>query len=101
MLRSGILLPKRIYNAQCMPLAVFAYSLWLAACSCICIRLQPHYYYRNILLTPPFNLKSMNTAYITVIAILVFVFIACTPKMANQQSHPVNETATDKKGNLI
>ena len=43
----------------------------------------------------------MNTTYITAIATLFFIFISCTPKLANQQSHPVNVTATDKKGNLI
>src|ERR1044072_7158057 len=53
----------------------------------------------SILLT--IQLKKMNTTYITVIAILFFTFIACTPKLANQQPLPVNVTATDKKGNLI
>jgi thiol-disulfide isomerase/thioredoxin len=43
----------------------------------------------------------MNTTYITAIAILIFAFIACTPKMAVQQAQPVNIEATDKKGNLI
>jgi hypothetical protein len=43
----------------------------------------------------------MNTSYITVIVTLFFLFIACTHKIANNQSLPVNVEATDKKGNLI
>jgi len=41
----------------------------------------------------------MKSTYITVIAILIVA--ACTPKMANQQTQPVNIESTDKKGNLI
>lgn len=43
----------------------------------------------------------MNTSYITVIVTLFFLFLACTHKIANHQSLPVNVEATDKKGNLI
>jgi thiol-disulfide isomerase/thioredoxin len=43
----------------------------------------------------------MKSVHITVIAISIFVIAACTPKMANQPTQPVNIETTDKKGNLI
>jgi thiol-disulfide isomerase/thioredoxin len=43
----------------------------------------------------------MYTTNITVISILIFAMIACTPKIANRQAQPMNIEATDKKGNII
>ena len=43
----------------------------------------------------------MQSTYITVIAIYIFVLAACTPKMASQPARALNMEATDKKGNLI
>jgi thiol-disulfide isomerase/thioredoxin len=43
----------------------------------------------------------MKSIYITVIAISIFVLAACTPKMATQQTQPVNIEIIDKRGNLI
>src|SRR3954463_13467945 len=41
----------------------------------------------------------MKSIHITVISILILV--ACTPKMAIQQTQPVNIETIDKRGNLI
>ena len=43
----------------------------------------------------------MKSVHITVIAISIFVLAACAPKMATQQTQPVNTEIIDKKGNLI
>jgi thiol-disulfide isomerase/thioredoxin len=55
------------------------------------------YYHHFIII----QLIIMRSLPITVIYIFIFIISACTPKMANQQSQPVNREATDKKGNLI
>jgi thiol-disulfide isomerase/thioredoxin len=43
----------------------------------------------------------MKPVHITITAILIFIFSACTHKMAGRQTQPVNMEATDKRGNLI
>ena len=59
------------------------------------IKLPACYYPHSINL----QLIIMKSNHITVISILMLV--ACTPKMATQQTQPVNIETTDKRGNLI